>query len=66
MTNTLFVAQNGNYQYIEITPTHLQNTWKRRKGSEGGRGRGREGRKETPVLLSCINRIIYNFAVDRV
>ena len=37
------------------------------QGCRGDREeRRREGREETPVLLSCINKIIYNFPVERV
>ena len=59
--------QNGNYQYTEITPTHPQIIWKgKRKRMKEGRGRVGGGTKETPVLLTLINKLIYNFPVNTV
>ena len=38
MTNTRISAQNGNYQYIEITPTeNMEGGGRGREGGEGGR-----------------------------
>ena len=53
MTNTQIFAQNGNYQYIEITPT--ENMKGGGRGSKGGRregegrarGEGAEGGRDT-------------------
>ena len=42
MTNTHIFAQNGNYQYTEITPTENMEGGGRGE-ARGGGGRGREG-----------------------